>query len=72
MKVEVHKKVYHLPVKQIEVPEEFQNQSFEVIFMPIAAPELKQELINTPNPALKNTVLIYDDISALDNDWDAD
>lgn len=77
MQIQTYKEIYQHPVHQIEVPKELHNQPFEVLFIPLLQTKLQTKLQtdkkakNTPNPALKNTVII-DDLSPLDNDWDLD
>lgn len=77
MKLETYKETYYKPIRQIDVPKELQNQPFEVFFVPIihevSSGEISTKTVhNTPNPLLKGTVTIIDDITPLDNDWELD
>ncbi len=77
MKLETYKETYYKPIRQIDVPKELHNQPFEVFFVPIRHEVSDGEVSikkvhNAPNPLLKGTVTIIDDITPLDNDWELD
>lgn len=68
MQIQTFKEIYQEPVCQIDVPKELHNQPFEVLFIPL---QIKKQVKHTPNPLLKNTVII-DDMSPVDNAWELD
>lgn len=73
MEIKTYKEIYNEPVKQIAVPAEFQMGQFEVLFMKkMPEPQNKPKAKHKPNPLLRGSVTIIDDITPLDNDWELD
>lgn len=70
--MQTYQAIYRTPVNQIAVPEPFRMGNFEVVFKEIPADNTAKKAKNMPNPLLRGSVAIIDDITPLDNDWELD
>lgn len=70
--MQTYQAIYRSPVNHIAVPEQFRMGNFEVSFKEIPAENNTKQIKNMPNPLLRGSVTIIDDVTPLDNDWELD